>query len=99
MPGDSVDLFHKFLHFFREQWELFAFGFGAALGGLLWAWRQYVRVFASAESVRQLDKRNTTQHNDIVKDINAKHGEMIQKISDVEARILRTIIDVGSHEK
>lgn len=94
-----MEVLHKFLHLIRDYWELFLFGIGAVFGGLVWAWRQYIKMFATAKSVEVLDEKNTQQHGDIIKDINAKHSELIQKVSDVEARILRTIIDVGSHEK
>lgn len=56
---------------------------GAAIGAIVWAWKQYIRVFATADQLERLRQENKTEHKEITARIEMFHAETLKTMLDL----------------
>jgi len=55
---------------------------GGVAGSALWAWREYMKRFATVQAVSQLKDENQQQHDELKQIINGNHIELLRTIMD-----------------
>jgi hypothetical protein len=91
---DAVDIFHSFLHFVYKYWGPLALIMGSVIGAIMWGWNLYMKMlFATAESVRLLEEKNSAEHSTIQGDLHAVKDELRKDIFRIKEDLLIAIIE------
>jgi hypothetical protein len=76
------------IQFIGEHWAQLSFATGAAAGIVVWLFNQALSKYATVQAVREFDRSNREQHEQI-----------IEKLNNDKSEILKTILTLQANEK